>query len=44
MNIRKLLFLVFSSISLIVSVAGCHTIHGAGEDIERTGQKIQEHS
>jgi len=25
-------------------MAGCNTMHGAGQDIERGGEKIQEHS
>lgn len=29
---------------LVVLVAGCNTIHGAGQDIERGGKKIQEKS
>lgn len=24
--------------------AGCHTVHGAGEDVEKGGQKIQQES
>jgi predicted small secreted protein len=27
---------------LIASLVGCNTMHGAGEDIEKGGEKIQE--
>ena len=41
--IKKLLLLLFAGIAL-VSATGCRTAHGAGEDIEAAGQKIQEHT
>jgi predicted small secreted protein len=41
---KKLLFLLFAVISLAAGVTGCRTAHGAGEDIERAGEKIQEHT
>jgi predicted small secreted protein len=41
--IKKLLLLLFAGIAL-VSATGCHTAHGAGEDIEQAGEKIQEHT
>jgi len=42
MNTRKW-FLVMALFAASVT-AGCHTMHGAGEDIERGGEKIQENA
>jgi predicted small secreted protein len=40
--IKKILLLAFAVLSLVTAVTGCRTAHGAGEDMERAGQKIQE--
>jgi predicted small secreted protein len=40
--IKKLLLLAFAAFSLITCVTGCRTAHGAGEDMERAGEKIQD--
>jgi predicted small secreted protein len=42
--IKKLLLLFVAMTALITGVTGCHTAHGAGEDIERAGEKIQDHT
>ncbi|HSU56790.1 MAG TPA: entericidin A/B family lipoprotein [Candidatus Dormibacteraeota bacterium] len=42
--IKKLLMLLVAATALVTGVTGCHTAHGAGEDISRTGDKIQEHT
>lgn len=42
MNTRKW-FLVMALFAASVT-AGCHTMHGAGQDIERGGEKIQENA
>jgi predicted small secreted protein len=41
--IKKIMLLLFAAGTLITA-AGCHTAHGAGEDISSTGNKIQEHT
>jgi len=28
----------------ITGFTGCHTVHGAGQDVERAGEKIQDAS
>ena len=40
--LQKLLF-AFAALST-VTLIGCNTVHGAGKDIEKGGQKIQEES
>jgi predicted small secreted protein len=40
--IKKILLLAFAAFALVTSVTGCRTAHGAGEDMERAGEKIQE--
>jgi predicted small secreted protein len=41
-NLKQLFFGLFASL-LIVAATGCkNTAHGAGEDIEKMGEKIQE--
>ena len=42
--IKRIFLLLVATASLIISTVGCHTAHGAGEDIERAGQKIQENT
>jgi predicted small secreted protein len=39
---KKLLFLAVAAFALVTSFTGCRTAHGAGEDIEHAGEKIQE--
>jgi predicted small secreted protein len=39
---KRMLLVAFAAFTLITSVTGCRTAHGAGEDIERAGEKIQE--
>lgn len=39
--IRRLLLALCWAAVLTVSATACHTAHGAGEDIESAGQKIQ---
>ncbi len=38
--IKKLLLLTFALASLVMGVTACHTVHGAGEDIESVGAGI----
>jgi predicted small secreted protein len=41
-NLKQLVLGLFAGL-LIVAATGCkHTAHGAGEDIEKMGEKIQE--
>jgi predicted small secreted protein len=42
--IKRLLFVFFASMALLTGFTGCHTVHGAGEDVESVGNKIQENS
>ena len=42
--IKRIVLLLFAMIPLVFGAVGCHTVHGAGEDIENAGQKIQEHT
>jgi predicted small secreted protein len=42
--IKRLLFAFFAAAILVAAGTGCRTVHGAGEDIEKAGEKIQEHS
>jgi entericidin B len=35
-------FLAVAVVALIALLAGCHTMDGFGQDIERGGQKIQD--
>ncbi len=39
--IKRLLLMAFAAAALVVGVAGCHTAHGAGEDLSTAGDKIQ---
>ena len=41
---KKIASVIFASIFLfgICSITGCNTIHGAGQDIEKGGEKIKE--
>jgi predicted small secreted protein len=41
--IKRHILILFAGTILGISFAGCkHTAHGAGQDIERAGEKIQE--
>jgi predicted small secreted protein len=42
--IKRVLFAVFIAAVLSIVGAGCHTAHGAGEDISNAGQTIQENT
>jgi predicted small secreted protein len=40
--IKKLVMLFVAAITLATAATGCRTAHGAGEDMEHAGQKIQD--
>ena len=42
--IKRLIMALFAAGIFVVAGTGCHTAHGAGEDIEKAGEKIQEHT
>ena len=42
MNSHK--FILIMALVATSLISGCNTIHGAGQDIERGGEKIQEKS
>jgi len=42
--IKRLIIALFAAGIFVVAGTGCHTPHGAGEDIEKAGEKIQEHT
>ena len=42
--IKRLIIALFAAGIFVVAGTGCHTAHGAGEDIEKAGEKIQEHT
>jgi len=42
--IKRIVLLLFATMTLVFGTVGCRTAHGAGEDIENAGQKIQEHT
>jgi predicted small secreted protein len=41
---KKIALLLIAAVAIMFGASGCHTAHGAGEDIEAAGQKIQEHT
>ena len=42
-RIKNFILALFAAMSLGMTVSGCkNTAHGAGEDIERMGEKIQD--
>jgi predicted small secreted protein len=41
---KRIVLMLFATVALVVGAVGCRTAHGAGEDIENAGQKIQEHT
>jgi len=42
--IKRLVFALFAAAILVAAGSGCRTAHGAGEDIEKAGEKIQENT
>jgi predicted small secreted protein len=42
--IKRLLILFTAMTALVCGATACHTVHGAGEDIQSTGESIQRHS
>ncbi len=40
-KIGRLICLVLLTLIIAVSVSGCNTVHGAGEDVEHAGQSIE---
>jgi predicted small secreted protein len=40
--ITRIVLLLFATLTLVLASVGCQTAHGAGEDIENLGQKIQD--
>jgi predicted small secreted protein len=40
--IKRLLLAAMATVLLLVASVGCHTARGFGEDMERTGEKIQD--
>jgi len=40
--IKRIVVLLLYTVTLVLGSIGCHTAHGAGEDLEAAGQKIQE--
>ncbi len=43
-KISNLVCLAFVILSIGISLCGCNTVHGAGEDIENAGQSIEKAS
>ena len=41
---KRIVLLLLATMAIVVGSVGCRTAHGAGEDIENAGQKIQEHT
>jgi predicted small secreted protein len=41
-RIKRTICLVFTILVIAVNLIGCNTMEGAGEDIERAGEEIQE--
>jgi predicted small secreted protein len=39
--IKRAVLLGFAACALVFGVTACHTAHGAGEDIQSTGESIQ---
>jgi len=42
--LKRILMALFAVAVLLAAGSGCRTAHGAGEDIEKAGEKIQEHT
>jgi predicted small secreted protein len=41
---KRLIIALFAMGLLAIASTGCNTVHGAGEDLEHAGDKIQEHT
>jgi predicted small secreted protein len=41
-HMKRILLTLLAAIVLSTAVNGCRTAHGAGEDMEKAGQKIQD--
>jgi len=41
-KIKRLICLAVVILTIVISVTGCNTIEGAGKDIEKTGENIQD--
>ncbi len=39
-NLKALLFAGVALVLLAIGVSGCHTVHGAGEDIQSVGDTV----
>jgi predicted small secreted protein len=39
---KRILFAFFAAALLATAVTGCNTMRGAGEDVENTGEAIQD--
>ena len=42
--IKRLILALFATVALVTALTGCHTVRGAGEDIENAGESIQNHT
>ena len=42
--IKRLIIALFAATILVVAGSGCRTAHGAGEDMEKAGEKVQENT
>jgi len=42
--VKRFLMLTLLAAALVVSVTGCHTVRGAGQDIESVGEAVQDAS
>ena len=40
--IKRFIMALFATAVLVAAGTGCRTAHGAGEDMEKAGEKIQE--
>ncbi len=38
---KKVIFAFFAALFLCTAVTACHTVHGAGEDVEDVGHAVQ---
>jgi predicted small secreted protein len=41
-SVSSWLFILFFSTSMVVGLAGCNTIEGAGEDVEAAGEAVED--
>lgn len=41
-TILRILLAAAAAVFVLPQLGGCNTMHGAGQDIERAGEKIQE--